>query len=49
MIEFIKLGQTARDDVWFLNTGQLLSVPFVIAGIILIFLSLKHSKNEASL
>jgi prolipoprotein diacylglyceryl transferase len=46
MIEFIKLGQTARDDVWFLNTGQLLSLPFVIAGIILIFKSKKLIQNE---
>lgn len=48
MVEFIKLGQTARDDVWFLNTGQLLSIPLVIWGIALIFRALKLSKNEAS-
>jgi prolipoprotein diacylglyceryltransferase len=48
MVEFIKLGQTARDEVLFLNTGQLLSIPLVIWGIALIFRALKLSKNEAS-
>lgn len=35
--EFFKLGQTARDYSLPLNTGQLLSIPLVIAGIYLIF------------
>lgn len=37
LIEFVKLGQTARDEVWALNTGQILSIPFVLAGIYLLF------------
>ena len=41
IIEFIKLGQTARDSVYFINTGQMLSIPFVLAGIYLIAKSLK--------
>ena len=48
LIEFIKLGQTARDDVWFLNTGQLLSLPFVMAGIYLIIKSNKKVENETN-
>lgn len=47
LIEFIKLGQTARDEVWTINTGQLLSIPFVLTGIVLIYLALKKSKQEA--
>jgi len=35
-IEFIKVGQTSRDDVWALNTGQLLSIPFILIGIYLL-------------
>lgn len=37
VIEFIKIGQTARDFVLPINTGQLLSIPFVLAGIYLIW------------
>lgn len=33
LVEFVKLGQTERDDQLFLNTGQLLSIPFVIIGL----------------
>jgi phosphatidylglycerol:prolipoprotein diacylglycerol transferase len=40
-IEFIKLGQTARDEVFAINTGQMLSIPFVIAGIIIMYFSMK--------
>jgi prolipoprotein diacylglyceryl transferase len=40
--EFFKLGQTARDASFFLNTGQLLSVPFVIVGIYLIYKAKKQ-------
>lgn len=36
-IEFIKVAQTDRDDVWALNTGQLLSIPFVLIGVYLTF------------
>ena len=42
-VEFIKLGQTDRDQHLFLNTGQLLSIPFVIAGVILLYRSFKNN------
>lgn len=35
--EFFKLGQTARDYTLPLNTGQMLSIPLVLAGIYLIY------------
>jgi phosphatidylglycerol---prolipoprotein diacylglyceryl transferase len=35
-IEFVKVGQTERDDVWALNTGQLLSIPFILIGVYLL-------------
>jgi prolipoprotein diacylglyceryl transferase len=41
LIEFIKLDQEAFEASMRLNMGQLLSVPFIIAGIILIILALK--------
>jgi len=37
VIEFIKVGQTARDFVLPINTGQMLSIPFVLAGMYLIW------------
>lgn len=40
-IEFIKLGQTARDNDWVINTGQVLSIPFVLAGIFILWRGLK--------
>lgn len=45
LIEFLKVGQTSRDYVSFLNTGQLLSIPFIIAGIIILFYGLKQPKS----
>ncbi len=41
LIEFIKLDQEAFEASMRLNMGQLLSIPFVIAGVILIVLALK--------
>ena len=41
--EFFKLGQTARDYTLILNTGQLLSIPLVIAGVYFI---VKASKKQ---
>ncbi len=35
-IEFIKMGQTERDATWLLNTGQMLSIPFIILGVYLL-------------
>lgn len=40
-IEFVKIGQADRDEGMILNTGQWLSVPFIIAGFIIIFLANK--------
>ena len=45
IVEFFKVGQTARDEVLFLNTGQLLSIPFIIVGIGLIYRSISN-KNK---
>lgn len=42
IIEFMKLGQTARDSIYVINTGQMLSIPFVLVGIYLILLANKH-------
>jgi len=41
-IEFIKVGQTARDAVYAINTGQMLSIPFVLVGIYLIFRAVQN-------
>jgi len=46
IVEFFKLGQTARDEVLFLNTGQLLSIPFIIVGIVLIYRSISSKTQE---
>lgn len=32
-VEFVKVGQTSRDEVWLINTGQMLSIPFVLLGL----------------
>lgn len=37
MVEFFKVGQTARDEFMFINTGQMLSIPFVLIGAYLIY------------
>lgn len=42
IIEFVKTGQTARDEYMLLNTGQLLSIPFILIGIYLIIRSNKQ-------
>jgi phosphatidylglycerol:prolipoprotein diacylglycerol transferase len=44
--EFFKLGQTARDYTLILNTGQLLSIPLVIAGVY--FIAKASKKQEPS-
>jgi prolipoprotein diacylglyceryl transferase len=48
LVEFVKLGQTARDEYLLINTGQLLSIPLVIAGIVLIWRAMK-SKSSTEL
>lgn len=46
-IEFFKVGQAARDAGLSINTGQWLSVPFIIAGIIILIWGLKQKPQEA--
>jgi prolipoprotein diacylglyceryltransferase len=46
IVEFFKVGQTARDEVLALNTGQLLSIPFILVGIILVFNAITRAKNN---
>ncbi len=46
-IEFIKLGQAARDATSFINTGQMLSIPFVLAGIYILWNGLIKKPIEA--
>jgi len=42
LIEFIKENQEAFESGMALNMGQILSIPFVLAGIWLIYHSLTH-------
>lgn len=44
LVEFVKLGQTERDATMFINTGQMLSIPFILVGFYLFFKAL--SKKE---
>jgi phosphatidylglycerol:prolipoprotein diacylglycerol transferase len=46
LIEFVKEGQTERDGQWLLNTGQMLSIPLIIAGIVILINGLKKEKQE---
>ncbi|MFN5844082.1 MAG: prolipoprotein diacylglyceryl transferase [Flavobacteriia bacterium] len=48
LVEFVKLGQTARDEYLALNTGQILSIPLIIAGIILLFRGLAGKSADTS-
>jgi phosphatidylglycerol---prolipoprotein diacylglyceryl transferase len=45
LVEFVKVGQTARDETWILNTGQMLSIPLIIVGIIILYLGLKQKPS----
>jgi phosphatidylglycerol---prolipoprotein diacylglyceryl transferase len=45
LVEFIKIGQAERDAGLFLNTGQWLSIPFILVGIYVVF---RKSKPEIS-
>ncbi len=51
-IEFIKEGQNDNDSIWLLKTGQLLSIPFVILGLYLLFRKVSEKEqtkfNEAT-
>lgn len=44
LIEFVKVGQTERDDVWAINTGQMLSIPLILAGIVILYRGLKSKE-----
>lgn len=46
-IEFLKLGQTTRDFILPLNTGQLLSIPLVLVGIYLLWNGLRKKETES--
>jgi prolipoprotein diacylglyceryl transferase len=48
IIEFVKIGQAARDEGMILNTGQWLSVPFIIAGFVIIYLANKGKLGSSS-
>lgn len=45
-IEFIKNNQVAFEDAMVLNMGQSLSIPFVIAGIILVCYAMAHPRKH---
>lgn len=45
-IEFWKVGQADRDADLLLNTGQLLSIPFIILGVILIIIGMRKPDSE---
>ncbi|HNR85351.1 MAG TPA: prolipoprotein diacylglyceryl transferase [Taishania sp.] len=47
LVEFFKEGQTAYDNTLTINTGQQLSIPFVIAGIIILIWSYKNKSKNA--
>ena len=48
LIEFVKSKQEAySSDLW-LNTGQLLSIPFILGGLLLIILAIVAKKEEAT-
>lgn len=45
-VEFVKVGQSAYDEGLSINTGQWLSVPFVLAGFYFIYRSYKNPAVE---
>ena len=48
IIEFYKEDQVAFEDTMVLNMGQILSIPFIIGGIILVFASKRTIKLHPS-
>jgi prolipoprotein diacylglyceryltransferase len=44
VVEFWKEDQEGQQATAFFNLGQLLSIPFIIGGILLVFNSLKRKK-----
>jgi len=43
--EFFKINQESFEDGMILNMGQLLSIPFILAGIIILFLNKKKNQE----
>jgi phosphatidylglycerol:prolipoprotein diacylglycerol transferase len=46
--ELLKENQEAFEDSMVLNMGQILSIPLVIAGVIILLLSFKKEKQLSS-
>ncbi len=46
--EFYKVSQEAFEDDWMLNMGQLLSIPFILAGVVLLLWIRTQPKVNAS-
>lgn len=47
LVEFVKIPQETYELGIALNTGQLLSIPFVIAGFIIMYLASKHQLEKS--
>jgi prolipoprotein diacylglyceryltransferase len=45
IVEFVKVGQTERDGLWLLTTGQILSIPLITVGVYLTWKALKNNSN----
>lgn len=48
-VEFLKADQEAFESEWLLNLGQLLSIPFILLGIIMVVLKSKPRENDIKL
>lgn len=46
--EFFKINQSTFEDTMFLNMGQLLSLPFIIAGLLLLVRNLRKHKQPST-
>ena len=44
IVEFVKNSQVNFEDGMALNMGQLLSIPFILAGVVVLWWSLRHGK-----
>ncbi len=49
IVEFVKVGQTERDGIWLLSTGQILSLPFILLGIYLTWKALTNKNTTTEL
>ncbi|MFD1628290.1 prolipoprotein diacylglyceryl transferase [Pseudopedobacter beijingensis] len=48
LVEFIKENQSAFENGMFLNMGQILSIPFILLGLYLLFIKKKQPETVAS-